>query len=455
MTRPQLSISLLSLLPLASACGIDQEDTSDLTEVAEPEFRVSVTPWNVMYTEIPGGEFFVASGAVLYKFNGADTGPDMFADHELGYQLFPAQITTVKYINQHTLVGLADGRILKVSGTGGQGDNMFKVNSVNGSCGFTGTNGFNHYLGSYKFSAGIVDITPVGNHTLISLENGNMLKVSGDGGGGCNMFAVQESNCGFTSIPGYNYVVGSQKFNSPIVDVTPVSGYTFVSLANGKMLKVNGHGGSGCNMFAAQESGCGFTSIPGYNYLVGSQSFGSAVVNVTQVGAKTLVSLGDGSMLKINGVGGGGCNMFAVQQSSCGWASLPGYNYLVGSQSFYAPVVDALAVDGRMLVGLGDGSLLKVSGTGGGGCNMFAVQESSCGFSGIPNYPYYIGSQLFDSGVSDLAVIGQDTYVSVDEGKWLRVAGTGGGGCNMFAIEETFNSFESVPGYNYYLGHQG
>jgi hypothetical protein len=190
------------------------------------------------------------------------------------------------------------------------------------------------------------------------------------------MFAAQQTSCGFASLPNFDYLVGSQAFGTrgPVVDVTPIGAQTLVSLHSGDVLKINGTGGGGCNMFAVQNSACGFVSLAGFNYLAGSERFDDAVTAVRQIGTQLFFGLGNGKLLKLSGPGGTGCNMLEVQPGGCGYENLPGFHTLLGSQQFSTPITDVTPVAtparSQTFIGVSGGRLSRVTGTGGVDCTI-------------------------------------------------------------------------------------
>jgi hypothetical protein len=416
----------------------------------------------------PNGEVLVAvSGGTLLKFqNAGGSGHNLFAielsngtysglscyNYFVGSQKFPAAIRDVKFAGGFTIVALADGRIVKINGTGGTGQNMFAINTASG--GFTGVSGYSYYVGSHKFSSGIASVDPVGGELLVSLDDGRMLKVTGTGGGGLNLFAIQDNGSSFSGLSGYNYYRGDQSLGSAITAVASISGSLFVATANGKVLKVNGTGGGGHNMFAISSTSSGYSGLSGYHYYVGDQKFSSAVKRFFPVSSQTLISLSDGRILKITGTGGGGHNMFAVNDLGSSFTGVSGYPYYVGDQKTSGWASGMASVNGQLVVGFSNGKMLKVTGTGGGGHNMFAVQETGNGFTTVSGYNYLVGSSSFGSPVSDLAFFGGFTWVGIGNNKLLKVNGGGGSGLNMYAVAQTQTDFSGLCGYNYFSGSQ-
>jgi hypothetical protein len=235
--------------------------------------------------------------------------------------------------------------------------------------------------------------------------------------------------------------------------MTPVGNEMFFSMANGKMLKTRLSGGTGHNMLAVQETSSGFDGLAGYNYYIGETRMQAQVTDLTAVGNETFISFANGKVLKIKGTGGTGHNMFAVQETSSGFNGISGYNYYTGDAMFTAPVKDVLAVAGTTFLGLSNGKLLKVQGTGGTGHNMFAVTESSIGFQTVPGYNYLIGSSDFRTGIAGFAANSDGSiFISFQNGKMFKAKNPGGTGYNLFAVTQTVAAFQSLCCYDYWSG---
>src|SRR5207302_1879071 len=142
------------------------------------------------------------------------------------------------------------------------------------------------------------------------------------------------------TVSGYYYLLGSQKVSSGVRSIDLVPGGMFVGLDNGLLMKFSGTGGAGNNMLAVSESGGTVTGLAGYSYWQGTQQFAARVTALVYSAADntTTVGLSDGRMLKVAGTGGGGQNMFAVSPTDYGFATVSGYNYLLGSQKFSSGV---------------------------------------------------------------------------------------------------------------------
>lgn len=418
-----------------------------------------------IYSFVPG-EIFVATPHVLLKVqNVGGTGQNMFAietsggihsvpgyPYLLGSQVFSGVINDVDYIAGHTVVSLSDGRLLKVSGTGGTGQNMFAVNEH--SAGFTGVSGYPYYVGSHRFDSGVRSVTAIGGQTLIAFNDGKLLKVNGACGSGFNVCAINESSGDFTSISGYTYYAGDQHLSAAASVVAVVGGQTLIGFDNGKMLKINGSGGGGDNMFAITETSGGFNGLTGYSYYAGDADFSSAARVIAGIGGTTLIGFDNGKLLKVNGTGGGGHNMFAVNETSGGFDGLTGYSYYVGDQAFGGGVRVIEDVGGSTLVGLADGRMLRSSGTGGGGHNLFAVNPTSYGFETVTGYSYLQGSAHFNRPVVSFTQIGGVSFFGLADGAFVKVQGTGGTGGNMMALVREGGCFQGLCGYDYFRGCQ-
>lgn len=417
----------------------------------------------------PAEVLVAIEGGTLLKFRApGGTGQNLFAiqnsggtwsslpcySHLLGSQQFPSEIRDVDFIGGFTFVSLADGRIVKINGSGGTGQNMFAINIAPG--GFTGISGYSYYVGSHKFPSGIANVTDYGQ-MLISFDDGRMLKIAGTGGSGLNLFAIKDNGTSYSGLPGYQYYIGDQSLGS---GVTAVAGggsgiAVFVATANGKVLKVNGLGGTGHNMFAVTPTSGGYNPVSGYNYYAGDQKFYAPVTQVFGTQSETILALADGRMLKVNGTGGTGHNMFAVYESLTSFAGVPGYNYYVGDQKLSTHATAMAFINGNLLIGFADGKMLKVNGTGGTGHNMFAVQETANGFTTLSGYNYLVGSTNLGSPITEIVNAGSYAWIGVGNGKLLKVNGNGGNGFNMFAVVQNQTDFSGLCGYSYLAGSQG
>ncbi len=241
-------------------------------------------------------------------------------------------MSSVLAVPGQTIIGLVDGKMLKENGSGGTGHNMFAVVETSG--GFSSVAGYAHYLGDQKFNEAVVQLSFGMGVTLVGLSDGKLLKVAGTGGTGHNMFAVLESAGSIQGVSPYPYYVGDQKFSSPVTSLAFAAGQTLLGMESGRLLKVTGTGGTGHNMFAVTETGGGFATVAGYNYLVGSTNFASPVADLAEVGTYTFVTLGNGKVLQVQGTGGSGYNLVAVAQQAGGFAGLCGFGYFVGTQAF-------------------------------------------------------------------------------------------------------------------------
>lgn len=418
-----------------------------------------------LYEARPGELFVVVNDRTLLKLRGSGgSGQNMFGlrtsgvdyvsepgfDHLIGSQVFPAGIRDVLVYEGFTFVALADGRIVKVQGTGGTGRNMFALKSAVG--GFEGLPGYPYYVGSHRFSSPVRLLVSAPGVLLLAFDNGRMLKIRGAGGSGFNLFAIRDTGKSFESLPGYPYYLGDQSFGAPVSAILVRDGETVLGLENGKLLKAQGSGGTGHNMFAVAETNNGFNGLPGYPYYLGDSRFRTPAIHLAMIGSDLLLSFTDGRILKVAGTGGTGHNMFAVRETRGGFEGLFGYPYYLGDQGFSAPVKDILQVGSQTLVALADGHLLKVSGSGGTGHNMFAVTYASRGFVTVPGYDYLRGSSAFGSGVVGLFQQDGFVFASLANGKVLKARGSGGSGFNLFAVTQTKTGFLGRCCYDYWVG---
>lgn len=220
----------------------------------------------------------------------------------------------------------------------------------------------------------------------------------------------------------------------------------------GDLIKVKKPAGSGHNLFAIQNTSSGYASVSGYSYFVGSQRFLSEITNVLFTGEETIVTLKDGKILKVAGTGGSGFNMFAVTETATNFTGVTGYNYYIGDAYFHGYCTDLFYNGDELMMAFSSRKILKVRGTGGSGHNMFAVTETSTAFNPVTGYNYYLGDGYFGSAPYKLLYTGDYTLIGYLDGKILKVVGTGGGGHNLFAISESATSFSGLMGYNHYYG---
>lgn len=417
------------------------------------------------------GEIFVImkkSGRMLKINNYGGSGHNMFAiqpsgnsfvtvpgyNYLKGVQVFSSPITDVEYTNGYTLIGFENGKILKVAGTGGTGQNMFAVTET--SSGFVTVPGYSYYKGSHKFQSEITDIEYINGYTFVTFKNGKMLKVIGSGGTGYNLFAIVETSSGFNGLSGYAYYKGDAKFSGYATEVSYHGGYTFFSFNNGKMLKIANVGGTGHNMFAVTETSGGFNGLSGYPYYKGDAKFSGSVTALDQIDGKLIIGFANGKMLKVNGVGGTGHNMFAVVETSGGFSGVSGYAYYSGHAKYAGYLTDMIDQGSYATFGFSNGKVMKVTGNGGTGANMFNASENSNGFYRTSySYANYLsGSAAFNTFVSDLFWNGSQTILSFKNRKMLKVSYTGGSGYNMYAVGQNPVDFDPICGYNYWIGTQ-
>jgi hypothetical protein len=357
----------------------------------------------------------------------------------IGSQNFCSKITALAYIEDndtmYTLIGFEDGRLLKVRETGGTGTNMYAIRES--EVGFESLPEYNYYVGSHKFMNGIVNITHINGYTFTSFSDGKILKVSGSGGKGTNVFAVNETIDGFTKAIGYDYYSGHAKFLGEIVEIKNIYDKTFFCFNNGKILKIqgnNGTGGSGSNMFAVNETTDGFSKVHPFNYYVGHAKFTGNVSNICNDGNQTIFSFYNGKNLKIkgfNGTGGSGSNMFAVTETATGFTNIPGYPYFDGQITLNVFVTTSCYNGDSWFFGFNDGRLLKVNGLGIENSVLFWNQ---------------IGEAYFLSRITDIKIVNDYLFVSLMDGKIAKLDKSSAGN-RMFNLAVTLKNINNISQY--------
>lgn len=317
---------------------------------------------------------------------------------QVGYQEFSGRVTSLLYASSQNqlIVGLSDGRMLKVKGVGGTGSNMFGVKES--IAGFESLPNYNYYLGTQKLSVGVNGLYSAASYMLVALTDGKLLKISGTGGTGVNMLALVEKNGVITSKTGYNYLKGTQQFSSRVTGILYSSSQnvTVLGLSDGRMLKVRNVGGTGANMFAIGQTSEGFASVAGYNYLLGSQKFSYGLSGLYEAAGYMFICLADGKLLKLSGTGGTGYNMLAVKETAGTITGAGGASdkYWKGTQQFPVQVsrVSYLTSEKVTVITLSDGRMLKINGTGGTGQNMFAIKAVGSEFASEDGYKHFLGN---------------------------------------------------------------
>ncbi len=280
-------------------------------------------------------------------------GSSSFAD--CGDQQFggvATEITEIAQINSELFVctktgAFEHGKILKLSGTGGTGHNMFGVDDSpsNNDFAYDPLAGYFHYSGDEFFKTSyqcyVTKIVQVGTSMMVAFRNGRVLKLQGTGGSGHHMFNVEEVNSGFGvySLSISNYLEGSQDFENLTWanDIDYIGGATYVTCYNGKVLKVSDNGGTGLNMFNVDaNSGYGFTTTNSNSnvYMLGCADFRMNMYETQDIDGHLLISIYPGVLLNLNGSGTGN-NMFALAyQEDNSFKSLCGNFYFEGSEDF-------------------------------------------------------------------------------------------------------------------------
>jgi hypothetical protein len=289
---------------------------------------------------------------------------------------------------------------------------------------------------------------------------GKIIKVDGLGGSGTGMFSDGNE-------------LGTHEFDKTITatEYDSDNEFLFIGFSDGSIIKLKDiNKASGDNMFHVSDTTYGFYNEGVYEYCVGSHKFWSGIRHIKCINGFTFVSFENDKLLKINGAGGGGSNLFAITETSAGFDSIATYKYYEGDAKFNNKITCIAYIDGKSFWafekpssggGAGDpGKLLKIDGTGGSGHNMFAVNETSNGFSSVDSFYYYLGYDTFDSShVTYIKSFGSGSSAQslfcLSDGKILKIKGnngTGGTGSNMFAVNETDSNFTSMACCDYYEG---
>lgn len=351
-----------------------------------------------------------------------------------------------RFVNgEYFVVQKNTGMVYKLANLGSSGDNVWGLtfNPPANSPGYSNLMGFN------DFNTPITDIVYTSDgKTIISFSDGKILKIKGTGGTGADMFGVSETANGFTPISNYNYYDGDHKFLSGINDLFIKDDKLFVSCANGNMLKVNGSGGTGSNLFAITETPTSFSTLPGYSYYSGDFHFLTPVMEVYSAGSFMFIGTLDGKLLKINNTGGGGSNMFAITETSISYSNIPSYSYYAGYTKFMGPVSEMYSNGTYLFLGFYNGKILKINGTGGNGANMFAVNETAFGFTGVSGYNYYVGNSKYSSAINKIThnTAGNRLFITFNNGKIMKVYNSGSSGGDMFNATEVAHGFVTSSG---------
>lgn len=411
--------------------------------------------------------FVLIDRTTLLKIkNAGGTGQNMFAikesqrsyssiegyDYLIGSQKFSSPVTCITTTEGYTFIGLSDGAMIKINGTGGSGHNMFAIEHKDGA--YNNLENYNYWIGSQYFSSAVTNAVLIGNYLFIILGNGTLIKINDTGGSGQNMFALKEDRGLYSGIDGYHHWVGSQNFPSRVTCINSVKGYIFIGLSDGCLIKIRGIGGSGQNMFAIRNEHGAYNNIEGYDFLVGSQHFSAMPIGIHETETGILITLDDGRLMKIRGVGGSGQNMFALQENGPYYSGLQGYSYWEGSQNFSTAVTSLSLINDYMYIGLSNGIMIKIYGSGGGGQNMFAIKEESGHYSSFDEYNYFGGSQKFNSLILGIYKISSGMLIVLGGGQIVKIRDLGGTGQNMFAIKEEGDHYVGLSDYIYFEGFQ-
>ncbi len=403
-----------------------------------------------------------------------------------GTQVFHSYIDEIVYgydvynSQYATMIALADGRILKIKQTGGIGPFMFNV--IENHDGFysfpnkpeyrIGDERFKHRVTCLKFyDVGVSSIhNRAPSFTFVCLNDGKLLKISGMGGSGHNMFAVTEQTGNFLSVQGYSYYFGDFKFLDFVHGMEYIKGFLFIYFNNGRLLKINGLGGGGSNLFNLNEDSNLNSHSPfsthdanATAYYHGDQKFDGNILTLVAFGnggfspLTMFIGFNNNKILKIKDVGGGGHNMFGLSEYDTGFTALgttsySGHQYLQSTTYSELRCINSIhLIAGYLYIGMTGiytvtkyvkvghgadtdyvlkyyhypfGSILKILGMGISGGNMFNINLFA-----IDNYtsggPQYSGHYYFVNGITGLNCIMNKIFIELNNGELLKINGNG------------------------------
>lgn len=326
---------------------------------------------------------------------------------------------------------------------------------------------------------GIYKVIPISATQMYVATPHQLFKINNTGGGGQDMFNIQQYNTlyGESSSSPY-YLFGYQDFSgadysgNEITDVLYIDNanysfyngppYTIISFKNGEVVKLDGIGGGGDDMFNINHNdGCTSNVYPfccgstAYScYFVGSQAFddGRYVVKMQYIpqlnptGALVMF-FNDGVSLEINNTGGGGTNMFDVTDPGGNSFAFQdgGLGYYIGDHWFNSQITSYTQMPNSVTIGLQSGKVAKVTRAGGGHqCYFVHEQGGSSGdpFALSPNYDpaHIIGEEWCGAGTANDCfgalsgmfffgnwANGYNTLAFFDN-QYALIAGEGGGG---------------------------
>jgi len=416
-----------------------------------------------------------SNGGSGYNFMGVNDTSSTFSavsgfDYYTGYSGWGSKyVTAMLYADGYTLMAFSNGDIIKLDSFAGSGADFDHVTACTPAAAHCYADGNNYgYLKGYdSFSSAITAMTYGGGHTLIAFANGKILSVKGTGGIGSDFLAVTENTscnstscAGFSTLPGYVYYEGDTYFSSAVTsmmyaettnltnNITTPTINVLIAFKDGRLLKVNTIGGgaaTGANLFDVSD-GCAVLTPPtlsfncfsstgsfyqGYDKF--SSSYITAIVNnkaPDEYYNYTLFAFADGRVLKIYGTGtitSNGANFLKVinTPSGCttnctGFANNAGPNYVghdyfnINTGSTSIPVITSmLYAQGATIIGLGNGSILKVRDMGNplnaNGSNYGSLFHLTTGTSpsfwkdaGTGYEPSYVGENKLSTYVTSM-----------------------------------------------------
>jgi hypothetical protein len=362
----------------------------------------------------PGG-----TGSNMFELYG--TGPNnIFSTNGtsiIGYEAFEnilttlhygASITDVNYYNNYLYVSLSDGYMFKCDPSG-TGKDFLNLTPEGQPIASSYEKGYQDFSSLFFFPAYVTTtlVDPVTNRFFIGLSNGKVFQAL-DVGSGQNMLAIDPNNWSL-SLSGYNYLIGSEDYGSYITVLKSIGGHYFVG-SDEKLTK--NELGTGQNMFVGHE--------------IGSQIFQNEVVFLESLGDALIVGLADKKTLLIQGTGGTGSNMFAVNENSNSFTNYSGYSYYIGDQQFSGQLT-AVYNDQNTFSGSAITVLCFDDGT---------VVKTNCGSGNNFSVGHVIGSSNFGMSVSDFKKIQGDYFIGFSNGRMLKLNSLGGSGQNMWGLSD-------------------
>ncbi|MCA0237779.1 MAG: hypothetical protein LCH81_15495 [Bacteroidetes bacterium] len=173
-------------------------------------------------------------------------------NYYIGDQAFNSIITDWIYENNETLIAFYNKKLLKIKNDGGSGHNMFAITET--TTGFNSLPNYNYHIGNSIFKNGrIVKMEYIDGRLFVAFSNKLLLKIKGTGGNGENMLAISEISNGFQNVSGYSYYEGYQNFKGNVVKLKRCGNRLAIAFDNGKIIIIKNLTSTGSNMFAIKN----------------------------------------------------------------------------------------------------------------------------------------------------------------------------------------------------------